>query len=681
MNSAVSQSLVNLLLASGVPSHEEAMELASNLNGGSWTSQVLDSGKVDEQRFLEAIGNYFQVPVISIDAKKIERATLSLLPSRFVFQHHILPIEMKDKTVVLATYDLFNSVGRQLASQLLKGPAEWVLVPRGQILRAMKTVYGVGAETFDEILKANRSFESSQDIEGATDLNADDPDASVVKFVNQIIREAILERATDIHVEPLENDLRIRYRIDGILHEVAVPPQLRLLQSAIISRLKVMAHMDIAERRLPQDGRINLQAHDQNIDVRVSTIPTVNGESISLRLLSRDQQQAFGFERLDLSPGHTRIMKTLLTQPNGIILVTGPTGSGKSTSLYCFLSSINSVQRRIITIEEPVEYRLPGVSQIDVKPEIDLTFAKGLRHILRQDPNVVMVGEIRDVETADISIRAAMTGHLVFSTLHTNDAVGGITRLLDMDVEPFLLASVVKAFIAQRLVRTSCPHCQEPVDYPREYLAEIGIPAELGTRFQKGAGCDSCRQTGYLGRLAIYEICVVTRAVEEVNHAKTRWWRAEAMRDRGRDGDVASGRLAPSRGGQDDHRRSGARHADRRSDGGDGSAKRPRRGRRSADGAERSAARTGLRHFLLVIPSRETARDLAIEYWSHNFSQWVTRIVRVLSPSRCQCQTIPAPDLSICGFSVWTNSFFFSRRQPLISFSRAMACRASLNCS
>ena len=267
-------------------------------------------------------------------------------------------------------------------------------------------------------------------------------------------------------------------------------------------------------------------AHDQNIDVRVSTIPTVNGESISLRLLSRDQQQAFGFERLDLSPAHTRIMKSLLTQPNGIILVTGPTGSGKSTSLYCFLSSINSVQRRIITIEEPVEYRLPGVSQIDVKPEIDLTFAKGLRHILRQDPNVVMVGEIRDVETADISIRAAMTGHLVFSTLHTNDAVGGITRLLDMDVEPFLLASVVKAFIAQRLVRTSCPHCLEPVDYPREYLEEIGIPAELGTRFQKGAGLRQLpanRLSGSAGHLR--NLCG-DGAVEEVNHAKTRWRRA-----------------------------------------------------------------------------------------------------------------------------------------------------------
>jgi general secretion pathway protein E len=515
VNPAISNSLVELLLASGVPSRDEALALATNLNGGSWTTQVLDSGKVDEQRFLEAIGNFFQVPVISIDAKKIDRATLSLLPSRFVFQHHILPIETRENAVVLATYDLFNSVGRQLASQLLKRPAEWVLVPRGQILRAMKTVYGVGAETFEEILKTNRSFESVQDIESATDLDANDPEASVVKYVNQIIREAILERATDIHVEPLEDDLRIRYRIDGILHEVAVPPQLRLLQSAIISRLKVMAHMDIAERRLPQDGRINLQAHDQNIDVRVSTIPTVNGESISLRLLSRTEQH-FGFDRLDLSEKQTRIIRALLAQPNGIILLTGPTGCGKSTSLYCFLSSINSVSRRIITIEEPVEYRLPGVSQIDVKPEIDLTFAKGLRHILRQDPNVVMVGEIRDIETADISIRAAMTGHLVFSTLHTNDAVGGITRLLDMDVEPFLLSSVVKAFIAQRLVRTICPHCEKMVEYPHEYLTEIGVPPELGTKFKRGAGCDACRQTGYLGRLAIYEICVVTEPLKKL---------------------------------------------------------------------------------------------------------------------------------------------------------------------
>src|ERR1044071_2622402 len=507
MNAAPSQSLINLLLESGVASTEEAAQLATNLNGGAWGNQVLGFGKVDEQRFLGAIGNFFRVPVVSMDAKNIDRATLSILPSRFVFQHHILPIEAKENSVVLATYDLFNSIGRQLAGQLLKKPPEWVLVPRAQLLRAMKTLYGVGAETFDEILKTRGSTDVLEDTETAIELSADDPEASVVKFVNQIIREAIAERATDIHVEPLENDLRIRYRIDGILHEVAVPPQLRVLQSPMISRLKVMAHMDIAERRLPQDGRMNLHANNQEIDVRVSTIPTVNGESISLRLLSRSGQQ-FGFARLDLSPKQEEIIRHLLAQPNGIILLSGPTGCGKSTSLYCFLSTINSVQRRIITIEEPVEYKLAGVLQMDVKPEINFTFARGLRHILRQDPNV---------ETADIAIRAAMTGHLVFSTLHTNDAVGGITRLLDMDVEPFLLASVVKAFIAQRLVRTICPDCIEMVDYPRDYLVEIGVPVkELGTKFQRGAGCEQCRQTGYQGRAAIYEICLITEPMRRL---------------------------------------------------------------------------------------------------------------------------------------------------------------------
>src|SRR5436305_1948829 len=516
VNQTPSQSVVNLLLASGVPSREEALQLAQNMNGGSWTAQVLDYGKVVEQKFLSVIGNFFRAPVISLDPKTVDRDALTVISSRFVFQHHILPIETKDNAVVLATYDLFNSVGRQLATQLVNKPIEWVLVPRAQILRAMKTVYGVGAETFDEILKSKRDFEVLQDGEIATDISSDDPEASVVKFVNQIIREAIVERATDIHVEPLENDLRIRYRIDGILHEVAVPPQLRVLQSAIISRLKVMSQMDIAERRLPQDGRMNLQSNNQEIDVRVSTIPTVNGESISLRLLSRGGQH-FGFERLDLGKKQEKTIRHLLTQPNGIILLTGPTGCGKSTSLYCFLSTINSVQRRIITIEEPVEYKLAGVLQMDVKPEINFTFARGLRHILRQDPNVVMVGEIRDVETADIAIRAAMTGHLVFSTLHTNDAVGGITRLLDMDVEPFLLASVVKSFIAQRLVRTICQECAEKVAYPAEYLAEIGFPVrELGTHFMRGKGCDQCRQTGYQGRTAIYEICVVTEPLRKL---------------------------------------------------------------------------------------------------------------------------------------------------------------------
>jgi len=513
----VSLSLVDIVLASGVSDREEAERLAALREPGlTWTAALLNTGKVDETRLTARLGELFNTPVETLNLSRLDRSVLSALPSRFVFKHHILPLSLSDGVLRLATYDGFNTVARKMAAQLAGDRRiEWVLVARTPLLRAIKSVYGVGAETFEELLQNTRALDTA-DQEAATDLNADDPEASVVKFVNQIIREALFERATDIHVEPLEDDLRIRYRIDGILHEVAVPPQLRVLQSAIISRLKVMARMDIAEKRLPQDGRINLQHGGTAIDVRVSTIPTVTGESISLRLLNRDETRKFGFERLDLSEEQAKIVRTLLAEPNGIILVTGPTGSGKSTSLYSFLSAINSVERRIVTIEEPVEYRLAGVSQIDVKPEIGLTFANGLRAILRQDPNVVMVGEIRDVETAEIAIRAAMTGHLVFSTLHTNDAVGGITRLLDMEIEPFLVASVVRAFIAQRLVRTVCPECAAPVKHPEAYLHQIGCPLPPDGYFREGSGCDHCRHTGYQGRTAIYEFCRISQRLRQL---------------------------------------------------------------------------------------------------------------------------------------------------------------------
>ncbi len=513
------KALVDLLLASGIATDEEAQQMAaiSPPAGSTWSAEVLNSGKLDEHKFAAGLGELFKMPLVSVEATKIDRAVQQLLPTRFVFKHQVLPIEANEKSVKLATCDPFNSIARRLAVQQLPGRAiEWAVTPRGTLLRAIKTLYGVGAETFDELLKNTRSYDEAIEREQAHDIASDDPEASVVKFVNQVIREAIYERATDIHVEPLENDLRIRYRIDGILHEVAVPPQLRVLQSAIISRLKVMAHMDIAERRLPQDGRINLNTSAGAIDVRVSTIPTVNGESISLRLLSRSETLQFGIGRLDMSEKQVGSIKKLLALPNGIILVTGPTGSGKSTTLYSFLSSINAVSRRIITIEEPVEYRLPGVSQIDVKGEIGLTFANGLRAILRQDPNIVMVGEIRDFETAEIAIRAAMTGHLVFSTLHTNDAVSGITRLLDMGIEPFLLASVVRSFLAQRLVRTICPDCKQETGYPLDYLQEIEAPMPKDFKFYKGAGCDTCRHTGYKGRAAIYELCAVTEPLRRL---------------------------------------------------------------------------------------------------------------------------------------------------------------------
>ena len=580
MSPALSKSLIDILLASGVPSRDEAVALAANLNGGSWTAEVLDSGKVDEQLFLEAIGDFFRSRSSRSTRKASSARPCSLLPSRFVFQHHILPIEIKDNAVVLATYDLFNSVGRQLASQLLDKPAEWVLVPRAQLLRAMKTLYGVGAETFDEILKTNRSFEARRTSKRAPTSTRTIPRRRVVKFVNQIIREAILERATDIHVEPLENDLRIRYRIDGILHEVAVPPQLRVLQSAIISRLKVMAHMDIAERRLPQDGRINLQSHDQNIDVRVSTIPTVNGESISLRLLSRDQQQAFGFERLDMSQkqtaDHESARSRSRTASSSSPARPAPANRRRSTA-----SSAASTRSSAASSRSRNRWNigLPGVSQIDVKPEIDLTFANGLRHILRQDPNVVMVGEIRDFETAEIAIRAAMTGHLVFTTLHTNDAVGGITRLLDMGIEPSSSPPSSRPSSPSASCAPICPDCIETGRLSEGIPRGDRFPARDGDdASSSGAGCENCRQTGYQGRLAIYEICVVTEPLKRLIMQKRDGGElkqcaiAEGMETLRQDG---WRRVA---GRQNDDRRSRPRHADRRSDGGDDRLRRACRG-------------------------------------------------------------------------------------------------------
>jgi general secretion pathway protein E/type IV pilus assembly protein PilB len=506
------------LHAGGLEAEEEVDRIVEAAGPGvSWITHVLNSGLVDEPRFIAAVAETLGMPYLDVQARNVERDVLEAIPSRLVFLHVLLPIRRENGVLTIATYDPFNALARQLVRQAVDGRAEWVLAPRAQLLQAIKTLYGVGAETFEEILKNQRSFDSLAEEDLVANLDANDPEASVVKFVNQIIREAIGERATDIHVEPLEGDLRIRYRIDGILHAVAVPPQLRLLQNAIITRLKIMAKMDIAERRLPQDGRIQLQSGDSPIDVRVSTVPTVNGESVSLRLLSRDEDQKYDLDKLDLAAHDRETIEKLLVQPNGIILVTGPTGSGKSTSLYSFLSKINSVQRRIITVEEPVEYRLPGVMQIDVKSEIDLSFAKALRSILRQDPNVIMVGEIRDFETAEIAIRAAMTGHLVFSTLHTNDAVSGITRLLDMGIEPFLLASVVRAFLAQRLVRRICPYCSSPASYDAGYLKTLNFPVDRhGVTFKRGRGCDQCRDTGFLGRCAIYEVCCMTEHLHDL---------------------------------------------------------------------------------------------------------------------------------------------------------------------
>jgi general secretion pathway protein E/type IV pilus assembly protein PilB len=390
----------------------------------------------------------------------------------------------------------------------------------------------VGADTFEQILEGrDLDYERLESHDEANVIdNDDDEEASVVKFVNQIIREALEQHATDIHVEPLSTNLRIRYRIDGKLVEVTVPENIKALQSSVIARLKIMSRLDIAERRMPQDGRINLQFEGQTIDVRVATVPTVEGESVSLRLLN---QEKFSLEKLGMESFVRKRIEALLHLSNGIILITGPTGSGKSTSLYSFLTEVNHPDRRIVTVEDPVENKLPGVMQIAVKSEIGLTFATALRSILRADPNIVMIGEIRDLETAEIAIRASLTGHLVFSTLHTNDALGGLSRLIDMGVEPFLVAAAVRAFLAQRLVRRLCPHCKVPRELTTLQRDEFGIPHDIAGQAYTPKGCDRCRNTGYSGRLAIYEAAIITPAIQEMvtHRAPAAEIRAQALKD------------------------------------------------------------------------------------------------------------------------------------------------------
>lgn len=499
---------------------------------------VLDAGVVDEERYMRELAH--DLGMDWLDVIPIAEVPLPLREAcgpRIALRHRLLPVEITEvngvKRLKLATFDPFNLVARQAAAQELALPIDWCMTSRKRLHEALRRLYGVGADTFEQILEG-RDFDYDHLDAGEDEANVidqdDDEEASVVKFVNQIIREALDQRATDIHVEPLSTNLRIRYRIDGRLIEVAVPENIKALQSSVIARLKIMARLDIAERRVPQDGRINLQFEGQTIDVRVATVPTVEGESVSLRLLN---QEKFNLAKLGMEPFVQKKIEALLHLPNGIILITGPTGSGKSTSLYSFLSEVNHPERRIVTVEDPVENKLTGVMQIAVKSDIGLTFANALRSILRADPNIVMIGEIRDLETAEIAIRASLTGHLVFSTLHTNDAMGGISRLVDMGVEPFLVSAAVRAFLAQRLVRKLCTNCRVPREVSLVDRRNLGIPDELqGTIYSPG-GCDRCRGTGFSGRLAIYEVVLLTPAMQELvaHGAPAPKMRDQALRD------------------------------------------------------------------------------------------------------------------------------------------------------
>jgi type II secretion system protein E len=513
---SIPSDLRQLLQQTGLFSETQIAEMLQNkqASGQSLISLIIKAGKVPEEKLLPALATALHLPFTRITEKEIDAAARTKVPTKVVFQHNVMPMRDDNGTLVVAANDPFNLTMLEAVRLVTKNRVQLALSTSTDIAKALKRYYGVGAETLDELMQKN--VLDIDEIEEVTkdDLESGDQEASVVKFVNQIIGEAYKERATDIHMEPMENDLRIRYRVDGALHQTPVPPHLKRFQAAIISRIKVMANMDIAERRLPQDGRINVRSSGAEIDVRVSTIPTAYGESVSLRLLTRSSI-FLGLESLGLNKEDEKIVRKLVELPHGIILVTGPTGSGKSTSLYAFLSTINSIDQRIITIEEPVEYELPGVNQISVKSEIGLTFASGLRHILRQDPDVIMVGEVRDLETAEIAIRAALTGHLVFSTLHTNDAPGAITRLIDMGIEPFLVSSSVEALIAQRLIRTLCKACKEEYKPDLEFLRQVGFPAGdiAKAKFRRGRGCEECRFTGFKGRSAIYEVLVMSEAL------------------------------------------------------------------------------------------------------------------------------------------------------------------------
>ncbi|HTR40909.1 MAG TPA: GspE/PulE family protein [Pseudomonadales bacterium] len=464
-----------------------------------------------EDVFMQKLAGSLGWPYLEINKLSIPAEARSKISTKVAFQYSIMPSALENDELQVATSDPFDAAMASAVRFDAHMPVRFALAPKLEIEKALKKYYGVGAETLDEMEEGE-----TMELEIANDkeITADDQDASVIKFVNQIIWEAYKDRSTDIHFEPSEDELRIRYRIDGILHQTPMPAQLKKFQAALISRIKVMSGMNIAEKRLPQDGRINVRIKGEEIDIRVSTVPTVYGESVSLRLLTRGKI-FLSLDKLGFTPQDETTIRDIIVKPHGIFLVTGPTGSGKSTSLYAFLSAINSVHKRIITIEEPVEYELKGINQIAVRPDIGLTFAMGLRHILRQDPNVVMVGEIRDMETAEIAIRASLTGHLVFSTLHTNDAPSAFTRLIDMGIEPFLVASSVEAVMAQRLIRTICPHCKTEKKTDADYLRRIGFPvSDIGTaKFSYGAGCEECRQQGYQGRKGIYELLVVSESI------------------------------------------------------------------------------------------------------------------------------------------------------------------------
>jgi general secretion pathway protein E/type IV pilus assembly protein PilB len=477
---------------------------------------IIERGLAKEEAVLMALAEEFGLERVDLTKVTVEPETLKTMPLKLVHRRSLMPLSRNNGTLVVATGDPFD-VNALDELQMLTGlQIQPVLASTREIARLIKTHFGVGGETVTAMVQER----GKDDVELLEDIEADDSEAakmaqeaSVVKLVNEILVEAANERASDIHIEPDEHTLRIRYRIDGLLQTQTLPPEITRFQAAIISRIKIMSRLNIAEKRLPQDGRIKMRVQNREIDVRVSIIPMIHGEGIVMRLLDKGRM-VFNLANVGMLPDHYKTFKQLIDRPHGIVLVTGPTGSGKSTTLYSALNEIKDETLKIITVEDPVEYQQPQISQIQVHSKIGLTFSHSLRSILRHDPDVILIGEMRDLETGEAAIQASLTGHLVFSTLHTNDAPSAFTRLIDMGIEPFLVSSTVEGVMAQRLVRTICTDCKVefmPHELPSDFPGEVGK-----TRLWKGEGCRACRQTGFRGRQGIFELMVTGDTIREM---------------------------------------------------------------------------------------------------------------------------------------------------------------------
>ena len=508
-------SIVEVLLEKGLiqPEHlTDAMKLRRK-EGIRLDRALVRLGYVTEETVLRITGEQLSIPLVDLSNVEIDVETLRSLPAKLVYRKNLVPISRNDGTLTVATSDPFDLYAFD-ELRLLTGLAiQPVLATEEEIAKVIKTHYGVGGNTIDEMMGTDDVQVIGDAAKENEDLLEMAQEASVIKLVNEIFLEALNERASDIHVEPYEHRLVVRYRIDGVLHEASMPPQIGRFQAAIISRIKILAKLNIAEKRLPQDGRIKFQVGDRQIDVRVSVIPMLFGEGIVMRILETSTV-LYTLPELGMAEDTFAVFRDVIARPHGILLVTGPTGSGKTTTLYAALQAMVSPEIKLITIEDPVEYHLEGVSQIQVSQKTGLTFARGLRSVLRHDPDSVMIGEIRDIETAEAAIQAALTGHLVLSTLHTNDACSAATRLLDMGVEPFLVTSTLAAAMAQRLVRTVCADCKEEYEPDREQL-----PADFlldpGQRLWRGTGCRKCRGTGFRGRTGLFELLVADDPIRE----------------------------------------------------------------------------------------------------------------------------------------------------------------------